>query len=120
MPAGEVEGDRRRRPGRRSQREHWRRAAADLEHPAAGDVAEQARVGLAQPLRAPDEVGVAEEVAVLGLVVVGLGVPPARGWRAAVSGWPASRGDGYAVRRCAGSVAASSLVTRSVSRADAL
>ena len=37
---------------------------------------EQARVGLAQALRAPDEVDVAEELAVLGLVVVGVGVPP--------------------------------------------
>ena len=37
-----------------------RRAAADLQHPAPGDVAEQARVGLAQALRAPDEVDVAD------------------------------------------------------------
>ena len=43
----------------------------------ARDVAEQVGVGLAQPLRAPDEVGVAEELAVLGLIVVGVGVPPA-------------------------------------------
>ena len=40
-------------------------------------VAEQVYVGLAQPLRAPDELDVAEEVAVLGLVRVGVRVPPA-------------------------------------------
>ena len=40
-------------------------------------VAEQPGVGLAQALRAPDEVHVAEERAVFGLVVVGVGVPPA-------------------------------------------
>ena len=50
--------------------------AADLQHALAADVAEQPRVGLPHALRAPDEVGVAEEAAVLGLVVVGVGVPP--------------------------------------------
>ena len=54
-----------------------RRAGPDLQHPRPGDVAEQSRVGLAQPLRAPDEVGVADVAAVLGQVVVGVGVPPA-------------------------------------------
>lgn len=53
------------------------RAGAEFEDPPAGDVAEQPRVGLAQPLRAPDEVRLAEERAVLGLVGVGVGVPPA-------------------------------------------
>ena len=54
-----------------------RRAAADLQHPPAGDVAEQVRVGLAQPLGAPQEVGVAEVGAVLGEVGRRGGVPPA-------------------------------------------
>ena len=53
-----------------------RRAAADLQHPRPAHVAEQAGVGLAQPFGAPHEVDVAEEVAVLGLVIVGVGVPP--------------------------------------------
>src|SRR4029079_1258148 len=51
-------------------------AAADLQHPASRDVAEQARVGLPHALRAPDEVDVADVAAVLGQVVVGVGVPP--------------------------------------------
>ena len=50
--------------------------AADLEHPPAGDVAEQPRVGLGQAFRSPDEAGVAEEGPVLIEVGVGLGVPP--------------------------------------------
>ncbi len=55
-------------------------AAAQLQHPAAGDVAEQPRLGLPESLRAPDEVHLAEERAVFGLVVVGVAVPPAAGW----------------------------------------
>ena len=81
-PAGEVERHRPRALAAQPARAR-RRAAADLQHAAPGDVAEQARVGLAQPLRAPDEVDVADVAAVLGEVVVGVGVPPARGWPAA-------------------------------------
>ena len=66
-----------------SQRARGRGAAADLQHPARRRPApSRSGVGLAQPLRAPDEVDVAEERAVLGLVVVGVGVPPVPGWRA--------------------------------------
>ena len=77
---GQVHARPRRAPWVTSQR-----AAAAAPQPTSrtrppGDVAEQPRVGLAQALRAPDEVHVAEEVAVLGLVVVGVGVPPAAGW----------------------------------------
>ena len=51
-------------------------AAADLEHALQpGDVAEDAEVGLLVALGAPDEADVAEEVAVGGLVLVGVGVP---------------------------------------------
>ena len=52
-------------------------AAADLEHPAAGHVAEHPRVRLVHALGAPDEADVAEELAVGGLVLVGVGVPVA-------------------------------------------
>ena len=52
-----------------------RRAGADLEHPRARDVAEQVGLGLAEPLGAPQEVGVAEEAAVLGLIL-GRRAPP--------------------------------------------
>ena len=78
-PGREVERRPARAPWRREPARARRRPAADLQHPPPGDVAEQRGVGLAQALRAPDEVGVAEEVAVLGVVVVGVGVPPARG-----------------------------------------
>ena len=54
-----------------------RRTDANLENPAAGHLAEQMRVGLAQCLRTPDEIGYAQEPAVLGVVVVGVAVPPA-------------------------------------------
>ncbi len=54
-----------------------RATAADLQDGAAADLAEQPGIGLPQPLRAPQEVGVAEEGAVFGLVVVGGGVPVA-------------------------------------------
>ena len=50
-------------------------AGADLEHVAAGDVAEDAQVGLGVPLGAPHEADVAEELAVRGLVLVGVAVP---------------------------------------------
>jgi hypothetical protein len=40
-----------------------------------GDVAERAQVVLAHPLRAPEEARVAEELAVRGLVLVGVAVP---------------------------------------------
>ena len=65
-----------------SQRRTARRRSRPRAPGARPTVAEQVGVGLAQPLRAPDEVGVAEEVAVLGLVVGGGGVPPARSARA--------------------------------------
>ncbi len=71
---GQVERDRVRAVRRQPARAH-RRSAADLEHPPAGDVAEQVRVVLAQVLRAPHEVRDAEERAVLGVVVVGVAVP---------------------------------------------
>ena len=48
---------------------------ADLEHVAAGDVAENARLVLGEPLGAPDEPGVAEEGAMGGLVLVRIAVP---------------------------------------------
>ena len=54
-----------------------RRAAADLQHPPARDVAEQPRVGLAQPLGPPQEVRVAQVGTVLGEVGRRRGVPPA-------------------------------------------
>jgi small subunit ribosomal protein S1 len=54
-----------------------RGAAPDVEHVLAGDVPEQPGVLLAQALGAPEQVGVAEEVAVLVLVGRRLGVPPA-------------------------------------------
>src|SRR5207248_7434873 len=54
-----------------------RLAAADLQHPQSADLAEQARLGFAHAFGTPDEVGVTEEVAVFGLVVVRVGVPPA-------------------------------------------
>jgi len=50
-------------------------ARADLEHVLAGDVPEHAGVVLRQTFRAPHEAGVAEEVAVRGLVLVGVTVP---------------------------------------------
>jgi hypothetical protein len=53
-----------------------RGAAAQLQHPPAAHLAEQPGVGLAQPLRAPHEVRVAQEVAVFLLVGVGVRVPP--------------------------------------------
>ena len=52
------------------------RTTSDLKHLPTADRAEQPGVGLAEPLRAPDEVDVAEEPAVLGLVGVGVSVPP--------------------------------------------
>ena len=48
----------------------------DLQHPPPGHLAEQAGVGLVQPLRAPDQPA-RQEVTVLGQVVVGGRVPPA-------------------------------------------
>ena len=51
------------------------RAGADLEHVAVGDVAEDAGLGLGQALGPPHEADVAEEVAVRGLVLVGVAVP---------------------------------------------
>ena len=62
------------------------RAAAHLEHVPVDDVAEQVRVGLAQALRAPQQVGVAEERAVLVLVVQRGGVPPGAVGRGALLG----------------------------------
>ena len=64
-------------PARRQPARAGRRAAADLQHPPPGDVPEQVGVGLAQPLGAPQEVGVAEVGAVLGEVGRRRGVPPA-------------------------------------------
>lgn len=52
------------------------RAGTDLEDPRTADVPEKPRVGLAQALRAPHEVGVTEEAAVLEVVLVRLTVPP--------------------------------------------
>ena len=70
-------------------------AGADLEHVAPGDVAEDSGLGLGQALRTPDEPGVAEELAVGGLVLVGVGVPlaavGAQGLR--LRGGPAGRVD---------------------------
>jgi hypothetical protein len=74
-PGGQVERHR-VRPLRGEPACARRRAAADLQHPHAGDVSEQAGVVLAQPFRAPDEVGVADVAAVFLQVVVGVGVPP--------------------------------------------
>ena len=51
-------------------------AGADLEHPAAAHVAQQPQLVLAPALGPPDEVGVTEEGAVLGVVLARLGVPP--------------------------------------------
>ena len=51
--------------------------AAHFQHPPAGHVAQQPGVRFAYPLGAPDEVHVAEEAPVLGLVRVGVAVPPA-------------------------------------------
>src|SRR5690606_12761865 len=51
-------------------------AGADLEHPQAADIPEEAGLLLAQPLRAPAEVGVAEEGAVLVEVLGGVLAPP--------------------------------------------
>src|SRR5690606_31695127 len=50
--------------------------APHLEDAPARDVPEQAGLRLVEALRAPDEAGVAEELAVLALVVVGRTVPP--------------------------------------------
>ena len=61
---------------RASQREHWAGAGADLEHGHAVAHPEQVELGLGPALRPPDELAVAEEGAVLGVVVVGLAVPP--------------------------------------------
>ncbi len=77
-----------------------RGAAPDLEDPPpreVGGVAEQVRVDLAQPLGAPDEVVVAEEVAVLVEVLPARAVPPApvRPDRLRGSGRPVAR-DGRA------------------------
>jgi len=66
-----------RKPPRRR-----RGAAADLDDALPVDVAQEAGVGLAQTLRAPPELDLAEKIAVLGLVRIGVGVPPARGWPA--------------------------------------
>src|SRR4051812_18377398 len=54
-------------------------AASDLEDRASADVAEEAGRTLAQTLRTPEEVLVAEEGAVLVVVVGGLLVPPRAG-----------------------------------------
>ena len=76
-PGGQVEGDHRRAlagPGTARTaptRSRPRAPAARATSPSRCDV------GFAQVLRAPDEVGVAEELAVLGVVGVGVGVPPA-------------------------------------------
>jgi hypothetical protein len=52
-----------------------RGTAPHLEHPTAGDLAEQMHIRLVQALRGPHEPGVAEELPVLGLVLVGGPVP---------------------------------------------
>src|SRR4051812_33253234 len=54
-----------------------RGTATDLDDPPPPQRAEQARVGLAQALRAPAQVDLAEEVTVFVLVTIGVGVPPA-------------------------------------------
>ncbi len=66
-----------------------RGTGADLEDPGAADVAEQARLGLAQSLRTPHEVRVAEEAAVLRVVGACLPVPPGpvRGGGLRLVGW---------------------------------
>ena len=51
------------------------RAAADLQHVPAAHVPERTHVVLADPLGAPEEARVTEELAVRGLVLVGVGVP---------------------------------------------
>lgn len=51
-------------------------SAAHLEHLQAGEVTQQLRVGLVETLGTPDEPDIAQELAVLGLVLVGAGVPP--------------------------------------------
>ena len=51
-------------------------AGADLEHRHPVAHPEQVELGLGPALRPPDELAVAEEGAVLGVVVVGLAVPP--------------------------------------------
>ena len=80
-------GRRRRRappaaaPWPSSQREHCAAPAPTSSTPAPAQrrrVAEQVRVGLVEALRAPDEAVVAQEVAVLGLVVGRCAVPPRR------------------------------------------
>src|SRR2546430_2297434 len=54
------------------------RAAPHLQPPLARQLRpQQPRIGLVEALRAPDEARVAQELAVLGLVFVGVGVPPA-------------------------------------------
>ena len=64
------------RPGWRASARTARTRSRPPARGARRHVAEQARVGLAQALRAPDEVDVADVCAVLGQVVVGVGVPP--------------------------------------------
>ena len=68
---------------------------------APGDVAQQVGVRLPQALRAPEQVGVAEEVAVLVLVVDGARRPTSGGWPRALSAAPRRRGctTAAAVRR---------------------
>ena len=77
----------REHPGRQIERDHGgarirqvagagRRSAADLEDAEPGDVTEQMDVGLAQVLRAPDQVDVAQERTVLGVVGGRVGIPP--------------------------------------------
>ena len=69
-----------------------RRAAADLQH-VRGRPTSPSRpaVVLAQPLRAPEQVGVAEERAVLGVVVARRRRPTRRGWPGRSPTAPASR-----------------------------
>jgi hypothetical protein len=54
-----------------------RRTAADLQHPPPAHLAEEVRGGLVHAFRAPHEPAVTQELPVLGLVVVGVAVPPA-------------------------------------------
>ncbi len=60
-----------------SQRAHWAAPQPTSRTRAPPHLAEQPRVGLAQALGAPDEVRVAQEAPVLGLVGGRVGVPPA-------------------------------------------
>ncbi len=75
-------------PGRQVERHHLGvargqipgargRAAPDLQDARPGDVAEQSDVAFPQVLRTPDEVSITQECAVLQVVFVGVGIPPA-------------------------------------------